>query len=224
MALDVPESAIAVIAHSFACDRALAETVAANARFRSYPPRAIIVDNGATIDALLLVIDGHARMVAFSIDGRLVVIRDFQRGDVIGESGLLEGTTASDEVIAVDAVAAGAFPNAVFIALMTNHACIALAMSRLLIARLGATTQRLVEGATLSAAGRVHAELLRLARAGDALAIAPPPVLAELARSVQTTRETVSRAISALEKRGIVRRDEKALFLVAPHRLEELIY
>ncbi len=218
------ESAIAVIAQSFACDRALAEAVAANARYRSYPPRAIIVENGASVDALLMVIDGHARMVAFSVDGRLVVIRDFQRGDVIGESALLDAAGASDEVIAVDAVEAGAFPNAVFIALMTSHACIALAMSRLLIARLSATTQRLVEGATLSAVGRVHAELLRLARQGRAMTIAPPPVLAELARSVQTTRETVSRAISALEKRGIVMRNESALTLVAPHRLEELIY
>ena len=38
-----------------------------------------------------------------------------------------------------------------------------------------------------------------------------------------TTRETVSRTISVLEQRGIIRRDGKTLFIVAPQRLEEMI-
>ena len=49
-------------------------------------------------------------------------------------------------------------------------------------------------------------------------------MLSEFALQVQSTRETVSRAINALEKRGIIRRDEQGLTVVAPHRLEELIY
>jgi len=56
------------------------------------------------------------------------------------------------------------------------------------------------------------------------MTIAPAPVLSQLALQVQSTRETVSRAISALEKRGIIRRDPQGLTVVAPHRLEELIY
>jgi len=214
----------AVIARALACDDALAATVAANARFRAYPPRAIIVENGAAAGAIFILLTGHARMVAFSVDGRLVVVRDFTPGDIFGESALLDVTTTSDEIVAVDPVGTGAFATHVFIALMSSHACIALAMSRLLIARLSATTQRLVEGATLSAVGRVHAELLRLAKAAPSHAISPPPVLSVLALSVQTTRETVSRAISALEKRGIVKRDATALTVVAPHRLEDLVY
>jgi DNA-binding GntR family transcriptional regulator len=81
----------------------------------------------------------------------------------------------------------------------------------------------MAERTTLSAAGRVHAELLRLARLGDGHSVRPVPVLAALAVRVHSTRETVSRAINALERRGIVRRDADALVIVAPHRLEELI-
>ena len=55
------------------------------------------------------------------------------------------------------------------------------------------------------------------------LAIRPAPVLAELAVRVSTTRETASRAVNALERRGIIRRDADALVVVAPQRLEELI-
>ena len=71
--------------------------------------------------------------------------------------------------------------------------------------------------------GRVHAELLRLARLADGRVIRPAPVLAKLAVRVQSTRETVSRTINALERRGIIRRERDALVIVAPHRLEEMI-
>ena len=110
-----------------------------------------------------------------------------------------------------------------FLALIETCACVGLALSRTLLRQLRATSEKMAERTTLSAAGRVHAERLRLARLGDGRSVKPPPVLAALAVRVQTTRETVSRTISALERRGIVRRDGEALIIVAPHRLEELI-
>ena len=56
------------------------------------------------------------------------------------------------------------------------------------------------------------------------LTISPPPVLSQIAMHVQSTRETVSRTIGMLQKRGIIRRDEGGLMIVAEHRLEELVY
>jgi len=55
------------------------------------------------------------------------------------------------------------------------------------------------------------------------MAIEPVPVLSVLALTVQSTRETVSRTLNDLVKRGIVRREPHRLVVVAPHRLEELI-
>ncbi len=51
----------------------------------------------------------------------------------------------------------------------------------------------------------------------------PAPVLAAMAVRVLSTRETVSRTINALERRGIIRREADALIVVAPHRLEEMV-
>jgi DNA-binding MarR family transcriptional regulator len=96
-------------------------------------------------------------------------------------------------------------------------------LSRLLLRQLRRATSRIYERAAVSAVGRVHAELLRMARASPGLAISPAPVLSELAVRVLTTRETASRAVSALERRGIVRRESGSLIVVAPQRLEELI-
>ena len=81
----------------------------------------------------------------------------------------------------------------------------------------------MVNRTTLSAPGRVYAELLRLARLGDGITIRPAPVHAALAVNVQSTRETVSRAVNAIERRGIVRREDDALVIVAAQRLEEMV-
>ena len=209
---------------AFRCDDDVARAVTAKARFHRYPHHATIVAGGSIADQVFLIVTGHARMVAFAVDGRMVMIHDFFEGDLFGEGGLFGEAMSSEEVAAVDRVEAGRFGNADFVALMTNYSCIGLAVSRLLVARLASATQRLIEGATLSAVGRIHAELLRQARAGAAMTIRPAPVLSTFALSVQSTRETVSRTISALLKRGIIRRTDDALTIVAPHRLEELIY
>jgi CRP-like cAMP-binding protein len=77
------------------------------------------------------------------------------------------------------------------------------------------------ERAALTAPGRVAAELLRLGGADGT--IRPAPVVAELAVRVGTTRETASRTLSALERRGLVLREDDGLTIVAPGRLRDEI-
>jgi CRP/FNR family transcriptional regulator, cyclic AMP receptor protein len=227
-----------VLKSTFGCDDALADVMFALARFFDYPARSSIIEEGAESADVHLLVSGHARKQVISMEGRMIVVEDYHEGDLFGESGLTGAPTpgvagTGNEVLAVRQSCAGAFANHEFLNLMTTHAPVALAVSRAVIARLGDATRRFAEGFTLSAAGRVHAELLRRARAGHAadgtapggqLTISPPPVFSEFALTVQSTRETVSRTINALEKRGIVRRSEDALTIVAPHRLEELVY
>lgn len=168
-----------------------------------------------------LLVAGHARAEVITADGRLVRLVRHGPGDVFGAIGLdLQHLT---EVTAVSAVEAAVFAVKDFFALAQTHACVGLALSRSLVRQLSELSHMAAARFSLSATGRVHAELLRLARTSDELAIRPVPVIAELAEQVQTTRETASRAISALERRGIIRREDGALIVVAPRRLEELI-
>ena len=213
-----------VLAETFACSPAIAAAITGKAHLRGFPARSVIVACDSVFDEVHVMVEGNARMLAFALDGRLVAVEDYQRGDLFGENGLFETERAAHDISAVVASRAAAIGNAAFLDLMANYNCVALAVSRRLVARLSKITRRMVEGATLSANGRIHAEILSQARAGTAMTIAPAPVLSQLALQVQSTRETVSRAISALEKRGIIRRDPQGLTVVAPHRLEELIY
>jgi CRP/FNR family transcriptional regulator, cyclic AMP receptor protein len=108
--------------------------------------------------------------------------------------------------------------------LMESYSCVGVAITRHLSGRLATMRRRMVEAAMLSATGRIAAELLRRADASEDRTIRPMPVFSDFAITVQSTRETVSRTVSQLEKRGVVKRVEGGLQIVAPHRLEELVY
>jgi CRP/FNR family transcriptional regulator, cyclic AMP receptor protein len=215
-------SAEAIVAQAFGCADDLAALIASSGIQRHFTARTVILHPGDPAANVYLMLDGHAQAIAISADGRAMLVQDFQRGDLFGEGGVLPDSINEEEVVALDAVDVSQFRSEVFVGLMERHASVALAVSRLVVARLYRTTRRMVEGATLSANGRVYAEILRRARAGGG-SINPVPRISELAQTVQTTRETASRAVSLLEKKGIIRRDAEALTLVAPHRLEELI-
>lgn len=214
----------ALLGQIFVCSEDVSQKIAGRSRGESFPPRAIILSFGAPCEHIYIVLEGLARARASSLDGRQAVLEDYGIGDIIGETALVGTSDSNHEVVAVELVEAAVMLAHVMVALMSTHASIALAISRRMIARLTEQNRRLAESSTLSAPGRIHAEILRLARAGNNLTISPPPVLSQIAMHVQSTRETVSRTIGTLQKRGIIRRDDNGLTVVAEHRLEELVY
>ena len=148
---------------------------------------------------------------------------EYRPGDLFGAVVELDPAPQEAEIKAVEAARSFILRSRDLVALAEAHGVIGLALSRLLLRQLRRATSRLYQRAAVSAAGRVHAEILRLAKASPDFVIRPAPVISELAVRVSTARETASRAVSALERRGIIRRDHDSLTVVAPQRLEELI-
>jgi CRP-like cAMP-binding protein len=207
----------------FACSADVALSIGRRASDRRYPVKAIIVKQGDRPCATFLVIAGRAHALTYGIEGQLVLLHEFLPGDFFGAIANVEPAPEDADVVAAEEVRAAVFLAMDFLALIETHGCVALVVSRALLRQLRAAANRVMERTTLSAAGRVHAELLRLARVGNGRDVRPAPVLAALAVRVHSTRETVSRTINALERRGIIRREAGALVIVAPHRLEELV-
>ena len=150
--------------------------IAARSRTVDYQPRSVLLTYGEPCEDIFIVMKGRARASAVSVDGRTAVVEDFVAGDIIGEASLVAPGESRHEVVAIDLLRASVMLAHAMVALMSNHACVALAVSRRMIARLSEQNRRLAESSTLSAAGRIHAEILRQARASDDLAIRPPPV------------------------------------------------
>lgn len=209
------------IRQAFGCGEPLARTIAGLGRRSNHRGGALLWPLPDRQQTSLLV-DGTAREVAFGRDGAVLVLLPLSPGDFYGD---LAGSGDSDAQ--VEATADGGathFGEGTVVRLMESYPCVGVAIARHLAARLATLRRRMVEAAMLSATGRIAAELLRRARAAPDLVIRPLPVFSELAVSVQSTRETVSRTISQLEKRGVLLRVDGGLQVVAAHRLEELVY
>lgn len=223
MAEPKQERATSHVARAFACSDEVAAEVVRRGRMRRFDDRAIILRQGDWLTLAYLLITGRAQALLYSAEGQLILLHDFRPGDLFGAIGEIDPVRQDADVVAQSEAETFVLEAAELARLAEQHGAIGLALTRMLMARLRQTTARMYERAALSAKGRVYSELLRLANERDDLTIRPAPILAELAVRVSTTRETASRAVNALERRGIIRREANALVVVAPHRLEELI-
>lgn len=217
------EPIVRLISGVFGCPPDLAERICSRGRRRDFRPKSCLVRSGDPITVLFLISAGLAQAIVYSSEGQAVLLHEYRAGDFFGAIGEPSQGIHEADVIAASEVSSFLLDGRELAMLAEQHGCIALALLRVMIDRLQRTEARMFEHAALSSAGRVHAELLRQARQSPDLAIRPAPVLSDLALKVSTSRETVSRAVSALERRGIVRRTPHALVVVAPHRLEELV-
>ena len=218
-----PHDLAGEIRAALGCSPEVAGALAAHAAARDYPARAVILRWGDPWTHAWLVTAGRAHALVYGLDGQTWLLHEYGVGDLFGAVAASDPPPLEADVVAADPTRAAFVPAGDFVLLVERHGSLGLLLVRSLMQQLRATSARMVDRTTLSAPGRVHAELLRLAREGDGHAIRPAPVLSALAVRVQSTRETVSRTVSALERRGIVRREDDALVIVAPQRLEEMV-
>ena len=210
----------------FACTDETARGIRMRAQPRRIEAEAAVIRQGDDVREAFLMWLGRARATHTTEDGRAVTLRDFGSFHVGGRTiegeffGALGGAaeTAEAEVATLEETRLAVFLALDFMTLAERYGCVGLALSRVLMRQLKSATDQMVARTTLTAFGRVYQRLLDLAGPGDR--IEPAPVLAHLAEEVHTTRETASRAVHALERRGIVRRDGRALIIVSRRRLE----
>jgi CRP/FNR family transcriptional regulator, cyclic AMP receptor protein len=214
---------LSMVAKAFACPPDVAAQVLSRGRLRQFADRAIILRQGDWLTLAYLLVRGRAQALLYGSEGQLILLHELWPGDLFGAVCDTEPVRQDADVVAHDEVETFVLEATQLARLAAQHGAIGLALSRMLMARLRQMTGRMYERAALSAVGRVYAELLREAQRSPGLRLSPPPVISELALRVSTTRETASRAVNALERRGIIRRDAASLTVVAPHRLESLI-
>lgn len=167
---------------------------------------------------------GRAVARVYSKQGQETWIGGFYVGDFLGHAALLTNTPIGFEVTASVETQVLQIPVPEFQNLLSANTELAEAVARDLALRLNMMTTRLVEAITLSAPGRVCAELMRLStRVGVEpmmSIVRPNPIFSELALRVSSTRETVSRTVSDLVKDGVLKRETGALLILQPEELK----
>ncbi len=203
------------------------ESISERTTTRLYSAGSVITLQGETSTQIGFILSGRAKAISFSENGEATWVGYFQKDDFFGHTALLTETSPPFEIVAETQVKVlFVTPNAIN-QLLSKQENLNLEIARDLAKRLDQMTHRLIEAYTLSAKGRVCAELSRLSRvigmAPDMRIIRPNPIFVELAERVNSTRETVSRTVSELQKKGILAREPGAIIINDPDRLRQNI-
>lgn len=205
-----------------------ADLAALRARWaeRSYRNNELIIAHGDSGCDVFFLLEGRARVTLFSEDGREIAYRDIEPDEIFGELAGIDGKARSASVVALGASRAARLPATSFRDVVHRHPTFAWMLLEHLSAQLRRMTDRVYEFSTLVVRKRLILELLRRAEENGPVdgqvAISPAPTHFELAATISTHREAVSREMSALTKRGLIEKRGKGLMLRDPAALEML--
>jgi len=201
------------------CDTAAAEALMGKMRCVSVGHRTVLSHQGDLLSQCWLVLDGAVRIQLSSWDGQRVQIAYHGPGELFG--AFPKGRPSRADIWADGNVMALEISTSALSALAEEHAAIAYGLSCVFAKQLDMSLDRIAARVTLSAAGRVYSAILHLA--DDANRLDPAPTVTALAMSVNTSRETASRAIAALERRGIVKREGQVMTIISPRMLANMV-
>ncbi len=201
------------------CGAADATRFAGAFRERRLPHAAVLAGPAQTMALCWFVVEGSLSLSMFGEDGQMAQVATFEPGELAG--AFPEPREQAGELCAQGSTELIEVETARLRDLVTGEPAVGRGMALLLARQHTLLVDRLAGRMMLSAAGRVYAELLRLA--GEGATIAPPPVVTALALRAHTARETASRALAAAERRGLIARDGAALRIVSVDRLRALV-
>jgi CRP-like cAMP-binding protein len=200
-------------------DPASADALERLAEPRTFEEGAVVVSEDEPGDALYVLASGKVKVVLYGESGREVILTIFTRpGDFFGEMALLDDEPRSATVMAVKPSTYLTLSRADFRAYVDRHPSIALQILTELSRRLRSADAIIGDLALLDVFGRLAGKLRALAeRDGEeteaGIVIRQRPTQAELAAMIGASRETVSRVLSELSRRGDVVMTGKRLLI-----------
>ena len=148
-------------------------------------------------------------------------------GQSFGEIAAIDGGPRSANVEALEDSTIASVPPQVFWMLLEKHPSVMSNVVRLLTGTIRALSDRLFELSTLGIQNRVHAEILRLAKAAgvtdNKAAIEPAPKHVDIASRISANREQVTKELSVMARQGLVARSGRALVVPDIAKLEKLV-
>lgn len=159
---------------------------------------------GDPADAVFVVASGKVKIVVTSSDGKEFILTVLGAGQVFGEMALLESAPRSATVITATAVELLVINRKEFHHLLATSPSISRNLLAILSRRLRRANSKMESLAYMDVAGRLARYLLDLARdhgqqLGNGWVVVRRPTHSDIAHSIGTSRETVSRLINEFE-------------------------
>lgn len=213
------EERIAALSEFLECSAEAAAQLAMKMTLKTFKHKDILVHQGDMNDQIWLILDGNAQLQAIGYEGQVTLLTAQGPGEIFG--AFPNQATSNIDVKIYGHLSALQISSSDLKLLLDEYPQLGKGLSKIFGNQFHAIIERLAMHVTLTARGRVRAELLRLA--GGTNNIRPKPVVAALALTAQTARETASREVNDLIRRGIIEREAKQLKIVSRTMLESMV-
>jgi CRP-like cAMP-binding protein len=179
--------------------------IASLAQVRKMARDTTVFHAGDTADAVFIVASGKVKIVVPAADGKEFILTVLGAGQVFGEMALLESAPRSASVITATAVELLVISRDDFHHLLATESRISHKLLAILSRRLRRANAKMESLAYMDVAGRLARYLLDLARdhgqrVGNGWVVVRRPTHSDIAHSIGTSRETVSRLINEFEE------------------------
>jgi len=188
------------------------------ATLRTYRRGETIVQQGQPGDSFYVVVRGRVAVEIVAPDGREVVLNTLGEGDHFGEMALLDDAPRSASVIAQEKSDLAILSRSVFLDLLKSNFVLTRALLTAFSARLrraNATIEGLASLDVKSRLARYFRELAatRGRKAGGGWSVVVRPSQREIADTIGSSRETVSRTMSQMADEQLIVPKGKAVYV-----------
>lgn len=198
--------------------------VSALIRVKTFARREIVCRKAESADGVYLLFSGQLQAIDIAEDGREIGLNLIKPGAFFGELSVIDGLPRSAHIVALQPSEVGVIPQSAARELFYNRPAAAESMMRHLtgLVRNLSTYRALL--AIPNAQQRVYALLHQFSQAmpGGLVVISNLPKQQEVAIMINTSRETVSRAIAQLVSSGVLEKDYRRLIVRDPERLRQM--
>jgi CRP/FNR family transcriptional regulator, cyclic AMP receptor protein len=199
--------------------------VKAEIRIRSYAKREVVLHKGGSGDGLLFLLSGQLQVIDVTEDGRAIGLRMLAPGDFFGEIALINNSTRSASVVATSNVLVAFLPAPTAMHLFSHCPSVASQMLRYLAQKIQRDSEFRALLSINNTAKRIYTfvALMQNKKAGDQPVVENLPTHQDIANMINTSRETVTRALLQLVQQGIVQKDSHRLIILDPDGLQKLV-
>jgi CRP-like cAMP-binding protein len=194
-------------------------------RFRQYAKREVVLHKGGSGDGLLFLLAGQLQVIDVTEDGRSIGLRMLAPGDFFGEIALINNSTRSASVVAMTDVLVAFLPAPAAMRLFSHSPTVANQMLRHLAQKIQRDSEFRSLLSINNTARRIYTYLVLMKKEGaDGGAVVENlPTHQDIANMINTSRETVTRALLALVQQGIVQKEQHRLVIKKPEALQKLV-
>ncbi len=187
---------------------------------RSFREGDLLCSKGEAGSTMFVLLKGQVEVVGIDEEGREVLLKVLQEGDIFGELSLIDGQGRSTDVLALSDGEMLILRRSDFLPLMEQMPQLARQLLLTLTKRLRDTDELVLRMAWLNAQQRVAWTLLEYTDGGRLPRWLTVPVLA---KRCGLARETASRIVNQLQKEGVLQRTRKGWEVVKPERLKTVL-